>query len=115
MIRVEAELAPEQKSDFSTRSTSTFSSANSRSKPAPLIPPPTMSTETSGWNRSAASRSSLVIQLPILRRADDLPALSAVFTPPRVQSAAGWTNDVHGAREEMCKHPRTSENSGGEG
>jgi len=51
----------------------------------------------------------------MLRRADQFPALSAVLAPPGVQSPAGRTNDIHGAREEMSQQPSASQDSGGEG
>jgi hypothetical protein len=50
-----AELVPAQKSDLSTSRASIPCNANSRSKPIPLMPPPTIRTETSGWLRSEAN------------------------------------------------------------
>src|ERR1035438_6863879 len=52
MTRVAAALVPEQKSDLSTSRQSIPCSANSLNKPIPLMPPPTIRTETLGWSCS---------------------------------------------------------------
>src|ERR1044071_809957 len=62
----EAELAPEQKSPFSTSRTSTPLSARSRNVPIPLMPPPMINTETVGLFLRVAKISLRVIhQVPL--------------------------------------------------
>src|SRR5664280_945952 len=55
MTRVDAALVPEQKSDFSTSRQSIPCSASSRNRPIPLMPAPTIRTETSGRFRSESN------------------------------------------------------------
>src|SRR5690242_18032142 len=57
----DAALAPEQKSPRSTNNTSTPFRARSRNVPIPLIPPPTIKTETCGFSLSCAKISSRFI------------------------------------------------------
>jgi len=58
-------------------------------------------------------RGSLTPRYFAAGRAYELSALATVSPPPSVQCPAGWTNDVHGAREQICEHPGTSQDSDG--